>query len=311
MIPNVVNRWKRHPFLDAGIYHLSHKHATYDALRFSLWLSLHHPTHISQFAPILIGGCPRSGTTLARALIGCHPDIASPSEEYNIVMYITNDQHVQKTLGLIENELQTLRARKLDLISRAETILYMYLKQQQKPQVALKHPLHVIILKQLFHHFPHMKFIHVIRDGRDTVCSLRTHPKRRIKQGKIVPNPVRNPYKWCVRQWVSCVLQGSAWQLNPNYLEIRYEDLVNNTIPTMDVVFKFLELSMIEKQQLLGFYQQEQAEKHLQNIEVGQPIYQKTIGRWQRDMTKKEQQIFKRMAGDLLIQLGYVTDNSW
>ena len=187
----------------------------------------------------------------------------------------------------------------------------MYLKQQQKPQVALKHPLHIIILKQLFHHFPHMKFIHVIRDGRDTVCSLRTHPKRRMKHGKIVSNPIRNPYKWCVRQWVSCVLQGRQWQHHPQYLEITYEDLVNNTIPTMETVFRFLNLPMIDKQQLLGFYQREKAEKHLQNIEVGQPIYQKTIGRWQKDLTKKEQQIFKNMAGDLLIQLGYVVDNFW
>jgi len=311
MIPNAIARWKKHPFLDAGIYHISHKLATYDTIRFKLWLAVHRPKHISSLAPIIIGGCPRSGTTLARALISMHPDIALPSEEYNIVMWATKDSFLKNILRLTDDELQTLRDNTHDLITRAETALNMYLKNQGKQQIALKHPLHIVILKQLFHHFPHMKFIHVIRDGRDTVCSLRTHPKRRIHHGKIIPNAIRNPFKWCVRQWVSYILQGQQWQSNPNYLEIKYEDLVNNTIPTMEIVFQYLNLKMINPKKLLAFYKHEKGEKHLQNIEVGQPIYQKTIGRWQRDMTKKERQIFKKMAGDLLIELGYTTDTSW
>ena len=79
----------------------------------------------------------------------------------------------------------------------------------------------------------------------------------------------------------------------------------------MKTIFTFLELHMIDSQKLLDFYKHEKDEKHLQNIEVAKPIYQKTIGRWQKDMTQKEQHIFKKMAGDLLINLEYVKDNLW
>ncbi len=311
MLPNIKNRWNRHSFLDALIYKASHKYATYDTLRFNLWLTLKKPQKISHLSPIIIGGCPRSGTTLARALIGMHPDLASPTEEYNLLMWITNQTILKEKLNLTDNDLDKLHNQHLDLITRAETILQTYLIKHQKSHIALKHPLHIIILNRLFHHFPNMRFIHVIRDGRDTVCSLRTHPKRRMYKGHIVPNPIRNPYKWCVRQWVSSILQSQNYQNHPNYLEIKYEDLVNHTIPTMKTIFDFLNLPMIPEKQLLGFYKHEQDEKHLQNIEVGTPIYKKTIGRWKKDMTKKEQHIFKTMAGDLLIKLGYTNDNNW
>jgi hypothetical protein len=311
MLTDIKNRWKRHPFLDALIYRITKKYATYDTVRFNLWLFLQHPKQISQFAPIIIGGCPRSGTTLARALIGMHPEIASPTEEYNLLMWITKDKVLTTKLGLNKDTLETHKVRHLDLITRAETVLQMYLKQNNKPHIVLKHPLHIIILKRLFYHFPNMKFIHVIRDGRDVACSLRTHPKRRIHKGKIIPNPIHNPYKWCVRQWISCILQGQQYRDHPNYLEIKYEDLVNNTISTMKNVFSFLDLHMIDTELLLGFYKFEKDEKHLQNIEVGNPIYQKTIERWKKDLTKEEQDIFKEMTDDLLIKLGYVKDTTW
>ncbi|MBU0498208.1 MAG: sulfotransferase [Candidatus Thermoplasmatota archaeon] len=311
MISNLKTRWKKHTLLDALIYHTSHKMKTYDTLRFNLWINRQRPHYISTGAPILIGGCPRSGTTLARALLSVHPQIASPEQEFNLLMWITQDTILKNILELTNQELTDLRDHHTDLIDRAETILTYYQHHQNKPRVALKHPHHVAILPRLYHHFPNLKFIHMLRDGRDTVCSLRTHPKRHIQNGKIIPNTTRNPFPWCVRQWVSYVLQGQQWQNTPNYLEIRYEDLVNNTIPTMQTIFTFLHLPPVTSQELLGFYKKEKGDHHLQNIEVGQPIYQKTLGRWQKDMTLREQHHFKHMAGDLLIKLGYVTTNDW
>ena len=79
----------------------------------------------------------------------------------------------------------------------------------------------------------------------------------------------------------------------------------------MKKVFDFLNLDMISKERILSFYKYEDEFKHPQNIEVGKSIYGKSIGRWKRDLSKKEIKMFKRMAGDLLIELDYEYSLDW
>jgi len=136
-------------------------------------------------------------------------------------------------------------------------------------------------------------------------------PKRKIVNGKIVPNNIKNPFDWCIRRWVSCINNGNKWRNSDSYIEVKYEDLVNNPKVPMELIFKFLGLKMIEEDKLLNFYKYEKDEAHLQNIEVGTPIYKKNIGRWKKDMTENEIDMFKKMAGKKLIELGYEVDSNW
>jgi protein-tyrosine sulfotransferase len=48
-----------------------------------------------------------------------------------------------------------------------------------------------------------------------------------------------------------------------------------------------------------------------QNPEALRPIGTTAVARWQRDMTEQDKQIFRDIAGDLLIQHGYASDNNW
>jgi hypothetical protein len=41
------------------------------------------------------------------------------------------------------------------------------------------------------------------------------------------------------------------------------------------------------------------------------PIASDTVGRWQRDLTAEDKQCFKAIAGNLLIELGYASNNDW
>jgi len=291
--------------IDALIYRVSRGKSISDTIRFKIWLSVKKLRHISDFNPIIIGGCPRSGTTLARALIGVHPKISSPHEECNILLSLDNKDVLKNVLGLSIDEIDDLDNKYSDTIHHAEHVLKLYLQKDGKQLVALKHPFHIQIIDKLFYHFPNMKFVHVIRDGRDASCSLRTFPKRKMLNGEIVPNVVRNPFAWCIRRWASCVNQGKKWRKSDRYIEVKYEDLVNNPVNAMEKLYNFLEVEMIAKDKLLHFYKHEEAEKHLQNIEVGMPIYKKTIGRWKRDMSEAEKKMFKRMAGEISIELGY------
>jgi hypothetical protein len=302
---------QKHEFIDNLIYKISKNREILESYRFKFWLYIRKLRRISDFNPIVIGGCPRSGTTLVRSLIGVHPEIASPLKEYNLLMWIKNRYILKNVFDFSNEEINNLLKKYKDHVCFAENVLKLFKQKENKEYIALKHPFHILIIDELFYYFPNMKFIHIIRDGRDVSCSLRTHPKRIIVNGNIVPNTTKNPFDWCIRRWVSCLNQGKKWGGSKNYIEVKYEDIVNNTIITMEKLFEFIGLETVSKDDLLNFYQYEKDDKHLQNIEVGKPIYKSTIGRWKKEMAKKENDMFKRMAGKLLIEKGYEKDNNW
>jgi len=307
----LTSNFKKHRIIDSLIYRISGKTAIFETLRFKTWLYTKKLKYTSNLNPIVIGGCPRSGTTLLRSLIGIHPEIASPMNEYNILMWIKNKDILNSVFDFSTKEINELKTKNKDLIQFGENVLKLFMQKEGKNLVALKHPFHILIIDELFRCFPNMRFIHVIRDGRDVSCSLRTHPKRKMVKGEIVQNTAKNPFSWCIRRWVSCINQGKKWRKSNRYIEVKYEDLVNNSVNTVEKIFKFLGLKMISEDKILNFYKYEKDEKHLQNIEVGKPIYRKTIGRWKNDMTEKEKEMFKLMAGDVLIKFGYEEDNKW
>jgi len=302
---------KKNKFFDILIYYLSQKKWVYETLIFKSYLFTKNTKKISNFNPIIIGGCPRSGTTLFRSLLGMHTDIVCPEKEFNVLLWIEKTDMLQPAFDFTDKEVKKILEEYKDHISLAESILKSYKTKKKADLIGIKHPWHISIIDNIFKNFPRAKFIHVIRDGRDTVCSLRTHPKRKIVNGKIIPLKTCNPIDYCIRRWVSSINQGKKWRGKQNYLEVKYEDLIYNVVPSMKRVFDFLNLDMISKERILSFYKYEDEFKHPQNIEVGKSIYEKSVGRWKRDLSKKEIKMFKNMAGDLLIQLYYEKNNEW
>jgi hypothetical protein len=302
---------RKHNTLDWLIFNSSGKTSIIEKIIYNSYLRNKKMNYISQSEPIVIGGCPRSGTTLARALIGSHPDIASIKKEFNLLIWITNKEILRNALDFSKEEIESILLKGNDHIKTAENILKLYLKKNKKNVIAVKHPNHILIIDYLFKYFPEMKFIHIIRDGRDVACSLRTHPKRKILDNSIIPIETKNPFNWCVRRWVVALNLGEKWKNSKNYIEIRYEDLVNNTLREIKKVFDFLGLKKISDSIILNYYKSQNDKKHIQNIEVGKPIYKDTIGRWRKDLNDHEKKIFKKLTGDLLIKYGYTTNNNW
>ncbi len=309
---NIFNKlYKKHRHLDTLIYTLSRKKTNINTIRFNLELFLKKIRYTSNLDPIFIGGCPRSGTTLARSLVGIHPKIASPKKEYYIFNWNKNRKYIKDIFGFSFKEIDDITKKNKDVISCTEKILRSYMEKKNKQLVLLKRPSYIIVSGKLFSFFPNMKFINIIRDGRDVACSLRTHPKRKIVDGNIIPTGIKNPFKWCIINWVISINQGFKIRRYKNYIEVKYEDLVKKPVNSMEKIYDFLGLEMIDKNILFDFYKHENYNDHIQNIEVGKPIYKNTIGRWKKDMNEKEKKIFKNMAGELLIKLGYEKDFDW
>ena len=153
----------------------------------------------------------------------------------------------------------------------------------------------------------------MVRDGRDAVCSLRTHPRHKLINNELVPTNRQNPLSTCIQRWVSDVGKGLAYADHPRSYALRYEDLIRQPEQTLKDVFRFLGIEWSEA--VLDYHRQRNESRDIrkfpQNPEATRPLFSGSIGRWKRDLSPKERRQVQARAGDLLMRLGYVRDGSW
>jgi sulfotransferase 6B1 len=109
-----------------------------------------------------------------------------------------------------------------------------------------------------------------------------------------------------VRQRYEGVFQ---WLAQPSTMCIRFEELINNRNATLN--------RMLDQVEKTGYKIPMLREKSLEILtEAIQPKKSKTFrsgktGGWQNHFTDAHKSLFKDVAGDLLVRLGYEKDNDW
>ena len=241
----------------------------------------------------MIGGCPRSGTTLLRCLLGSHPNIGCEVET-RVFHRTVLPKHVERLamwLGLDRAVVDQLYRSSTAQAQFVERLFAEYCRVRGKPRWAEKTPDNVKVVDYIFEHFPRAKFVHGIRDGRDVVCSFRTHPSAKIVGGVAHPVETRRSVEHCARRWTKAVAGGLRFRGHPGYHEVRYEDLVAQPEEAL--------------RELLTWAGEPWDDAVLQ------PIYSSAIGRWRDDLTPDEAETVVQIAGPLLAELGYAEDASW
>lgn len=189
----------------------------------------------------------------------------------------------------------------------------VYSESREKPRWAEKTPRNVLHLDFVFEHFPNARFVHMIRDGRDTICSLRTHPRHKVVNGELVKLNTWHPIPPCLDRWVTDVRAGLRFRGDPRYIEIRYESLVAQPRETLIPLFEFIGEPFDER--VLDYHREQghsrDATHFPQNPEATRAMYTKAVARWQKDLTADEIALVKREAGPLLTELGYTADDRW
>ena len=262
---------------------------------------------------IFIGGCGRSGTTLFREMLNRHPRIACGPETsiFGLPFGVTNQA---PAWSIDAAELEALAKQSRNLVEYAEWFFRKYLLEPQgKPRWADKTPNNVRAVSKLLTWFPRGKFIHMIRDGRDVACSLRHHPKEKIINGRPTRVQTDNPIEKCATRWLNDTSAGLAFRGHPLYLEVRYEDLVHEPEAELRRVCEFVgeEFDTVMLDPEPPRYAAMGAGRLVNNENVVQPVSSRSIGRWQRDLSPGERQVFVDIAGELLIVTGYVADHRW
>ena len=284
-------------------------------------------------APVpFIVGVGRSGTTLMRLMLDAHPDLAIPPETHfvpelielfeadedagpdEVVEIIASGRH----WGDFDLDRDTLTDRvraagPLDAAAAIRAFFELYAEREGKPRWGDKTPIYVKHMREIEDVIGEARFVHLIRDGRDVALS---RAGRALRHAAPMPKVAR---RW-KRRILNARAQGE--QLG-HYLEVRYEDLIIDTEPTLRAVCEFIELPWDER--MLAYHEragerlrefgdlpsaggkparpgEERLAAHAKTREPPDPS---RLARWKTEMSREDRAAFERVAGDLLAELGY------
>lgn len=161
-----------------------------------------------------------------------------------------------------------------------------------------KRPKDTLYMPAILDRDPELYVIYVLRDPRDVIVSR--HDKDKSK------------YYSNIRLWRE--LHHAARKLygHPRFLEIQYEDFVNNPNDTQDkIAAKFPWLEKIHKFSEYHLYAEvsSKSEKAMHGV---RPIAPTSIGLWRQHLGRvKGQQLIHGSLSPILIECGYETSADW
>jgi Sulfotransferase family len=279
-----------------------------------------------------IVGVGRSGTTLLRLMLDAHPDLAIPPETHFVPELIElfeadDDAGPEQVVEIIKEGRhwgdfdldpdaltdRILAAEPLDAAAAIRAFFELYAEREGKPRWGDKTPIYVKRMREIEDVIGEARFVHLIRDGRDVALS---RAGRALRHAAPMPKVAR---RW-KRRILNAREQGA--QLG-HYLELRYEDLILDTEPTLRAVCEFIELPWDER--MLSYHEragerlrefgdlpsaggkparpgEERLAAHAMTREPPDPS---RLARWKTEMSREDRAAFERGAADLLAELGY------
>jgi len=228
----------------------------------------------------VLGGHPRSGTTLLEQVLDSHPEITS-AEETEIFKNEAFGPFIRG--GQIENILQILDSASPHQLQQSREnyfrLIERFLGKPIGDKLLIdKNPSLTAMIPPIIRIFPETKFLVALRDPRDVCLSCFMQA--------LQLNPVSSTYlslQTTVHEYAS--LMGFWRAIMPKmrnpHLEVRYEDLVEDLESMARRTLEFLGVPWDAR--VLGF------DKHAQTkvvrsptyADVKKPIYKGAIGRWQ------------------------------
>lgn len=271
--------------------------------------------------PIFLLGCPRSGTTLLQLMLHTHPRIALPPENrflletYRRRLDFGDLRRPENRATLAHAIVDPPRTKFADLrldpdlVVREVTngpptlgsalgiILRAFARRFDKPRWGDKRPAYYQDVAALRRLFPQAQFVHIIRDGRDCVASLKRMPwwKQDVDAA--------------VATWIEAVDYGrrAARRLPPDtWHELTYERLVTEPEAELMRLCGFLgeeyDPSMVDPHQAAREVVPARKRWHRHTREQ---IDATRIGTWQGELEPAELTLIEHVAGDRLEACGY------
>lgn len=258
---------------------------------------------------IFIGGAPRSGTTLLRAMLDAHPQIAAGPEMRIVPMLAQLSGSTRATMGPILDTHYDVSGEALNAVFRQLIIDFFtpYRVARGREALAEKTPANALHFEELARLFPDAAFVHIIRDGRDVVSSLLGVDWVDASTGK--------PFAYTVDPvagaaiWHRHIVSARAIAISAvAYTELRYEDLVSAPEAALTALMTFLGRAFDPAQLAPAMVDSLRSGQNETSANaVAAPVRPTAIGKWRQRLS--EEAMARAFAGPpstLLQALGYV-----
>lgn len=282
-------------------------------------------------APIFIIGNPRSGTTLLRLMLTCHPRIAVPPEAGFLIELEPNHGGFAGGTDEVERFVAALlKSPKFEYWKLTEPVLrsvlskaapknyadlvasvyacYASVHQQGKPRWGDKNNFYLAHIDTIASLFPRAVFLHIVRDGRDVACSYRSLSHVRGGYAPTLPKDVFD----AVCEWsrnlkrIRAAFARIGWN---RVFELRYEDLTREPEPALRQVCEFLGEAYSP---VVLEYDRENRERELEPRDFDawkkrnrSGLDDTAIGRWKSDLTEDEAALVQLAGSKMLRQYRY------
>lgn len=264
-------------------------------------------------------GCPRSGTTLLRAMLDSHPGVAVPPEAYFTVRALRRAaRYGERTAFDRAALLEDIRGdvawpkwsfddARLEPIAGDASLTTVpavlraiydeYARGEGKARSIDKTPRNTEHVSLLDGAFPGARFVHLVRDGRDVLPSLRSMPH------------FPSGFAEATLFWRDRAVSGRDARRvvgTSRYHELRYEDLVTDPERHLVPLCEFLGLEYDPA--MLDYPRRAEA---VMAGTVGETFHGNlrrapTRTRdWRQDLSAGEVERFEALAGDALGMFGY------
>lgn len=245
---------------------------------------------------VFVVGSPRSGTTFTAGAIGSLPGFVDLGEVAPLKAAVPE-------LAELDPETAAARLRRILSVARRAGLVGSVRAVEQTPEVA--HLLRAVPIA-----FPDARVVHIVRDGRDVVCSLLE--KSWLRPSQAAADDAGVAYGSYARFWVeperreefehASDARRAAWVWR-SYVaavrasgvpvhELRYERMADTPAEVAEELARFLDAPVGELATALG------------------RVHAESVGRWQRDLDGTQLADVLAEAGELLEELGYVSSAS-
>ena len=283
-------------------------------------------------APFVVG-LTRSGTTLLRMMLDAHRELAIPPETHFVpdvikavrgeagsdaVLEAFTGNRTWDDFGISAEEMRERidAAGAGDAAAVLRAFFTTYAEHQGKSRWGDKTPAYMLSVQRIGRTLPEVRFIHLIRDGRDVALSQSA---RALNEQ---PPPAEQAARWVKR--IRKSREQAATLKGPRYVEARYEDLVRDPEGTLRRICEFIELDWDEGMlsyheraaerltEMAGELRQEgthatqEAGYRIDNhAPTTKPPDPSKLDKWRTQMSAEDLAAYESVAGEMLEELGY------
>jgi hypothetical protein len=270
--------------------------------------------------PIIVVGCPRSGTTMLQLMLHTHPRIAIPPEtrfvlsgykqrfefgdltvaanREKLARYIVRKGSAFADLGLDRKAVVAEIVAGPPTLGSAFAIVFRaYARRFGKPRWGDKRPSYLQNLHVIRRLFPDAQIVNIVRDGRDILASLKEMPWNRLTSYE------------AIAMWNRGVDFGrrAARDLGPEiFHEMSYERLVADPAPELRRLCEFLGEDFDEAMTAPARTAKDAVpERKSWHENTHRPVTTDRVGRWREKLEPWEIALCETVMGRRLRAYGY------